>query len=325
MINNDQIALTGGSGHLGACILQMLLNKGKSVQALYRHSKPILNHKNLIWKHGDITKPESLGGIIDNSHAIIHSAGLISIGEKNRNQVYEINVGGTENIIQACLNKKIRLIYISSSTAVQEKPSHEIFNENRAYKTENDFTYSWTKALAEQKVLEAVKKDNLDAIIIRPTAIVGPPDSNPSHFGQTIFDLANNKIPGISTGGYNIIDVRDLSQTIINSISKGKKGEIYLVGGHYTSIRDIAKLANHDKNLPCISLDLLISILPLINLFTKLFSLKWPITKESLKTLKHAPKKVDSSKAIENLGHKIRPTNETINDLIHWFKNENIK
>lgn len=325
MINNDQIALTGGSGHLGACILQMLLNQGKSVQALYHISKPVIEHKNLIWKQGDITKTETLGGIIENSHAIIHSAGLISIGEKNKNQVYEINVGGTENIIQTCLNKKIRLIYISSSTAVQEKPSHEIFDEDRAYKTENDFTYAWTKALAEQKVLEAVKKDNLDAIIIRPTAIVGPPDYNPSHFGQTIWDLANNNIPAISTGGYNIIDIRDLSKTIIHSISKGKKGEVYLVGGHYASLRDIANLANHKRNLPCIPLDLLISILPLINLITKLVPLKWAITKESLKTLKHAPKKVDSSKAIEYLGHNIRPTSETIHDLVYWFKKENIK
>ena len=134
-----------------------------------------------------------------------------------------------------------------------------------------------------------------------------------------------NRDPAISTGGYNIIDVRDLSQTTIRSISKGKKGEVYLVGGHYISIRDIAKLANQTRFLPCISVDFLIVILPLIHLFAKLYPLKWPITKESLMTLKYAPKKVDASKAIENLGHKIRPISETINDLIHWFNKEKIK
>ena len=323
MVNNDRIAVTGGSGHLGACIIQVLLNHGKSVQALYHTYKPLTEHKNLSWVQGNITRPETLEGFIENSQILIHCAGLISVNKKNKNQVYSINVDGTENIIQYCLKYKVRLIYISSSTAVHEKPSNEIFNEKRAYKTEIDFTYAWSKAKAEQNVLKAVKENNLDALIIRPTAIVGPPDFRPSLFGQTIWNLANNKIPAISTGGYNVVDVRDLSQTTIHSISKGKKGEVYLVGGHYISIRDIAKLVNHKKFLPCISVDFLIVLLPLINLFAKLYPLKWPITKESLITLKYAPKKVDSSKAIENLGHKIRPTSETIIDLIHWFKKEN--
>ena len=310
---------------MGACIIQMLLNQSKSVQALYHNYKPLTEHKNLNWVQGDITHIKSLEGFLENSQVLIHCASLISLGKKNKNQVYNINVNGTENIIQSCLRYKVRLIHISSSTAVQEKPSNELFNEDRAYKTAIDFTYTWSKAKAEQNVLRAVKENNLDALIIRPTAIVGPSDFRPSLFGQTIWDLVTNKIPAISTGGYNIIDVRDLSQTTIRSISKGKKGEVYLVGGHYISIRDIAKLTNNKGFLPCIPVDFLIVILPLINLFSKLYPLKWPITKESLIALKYAPKKVDSSKAIKNLEHKIRPTRETIDDLIHWFKKEKIK
>jgi dihydroflavonol-4-reductase len=325
MVNNDQIVVTGGSGHLGASIIQMLLNQGKSVRALYHRFKPEIEHKNLSWIQGNITQSESLEGFVENSHAIIHSAGLISVGEKNKEEVYDTNVGGTENVIQACLNKKIRLIYISSSTAVQEKPSNEIFNEDRAYKTEKDFTYPWTKAVAEQKVLKAVKSSNLDAIIIRPTAIVGPPDFQPSRFGQTIWDMAKGKLPAITTGGYNIIDVRDLSQTIINSITRGKKGEIYLAGGHYISLQQLAQAANPNRNPICISLAWLILLLPILNIYSRIFPLRWTITKESLMTLKHSPKKVDSSKAIENLGHEIRPISETINDLIQWFNKENNK
>jgi len=325
MTYNDQIALTGGTGHLGACIIQILLQQGISVKALYRNPLPAINHPNLTWIQGNITQPESLYKFIDSVSVIIHCAGLISVGEKNKDEVYQINVGGTENVIEACLNKNIRLIYISSSTAVQEKPSDEIFNEDRAYKTEKDFTYAWTKAVAEQKVLEAVKLENLDAMIIRPTAIVGPPDFRPSSFGQTIWDMASGKLPAITTGGYNIVDIRDLSQTIINSISKGKKGEIYLVGGHYSSLIEISKLANPNRNLLCISLNLLLLILPIINIYSRLFPLRWPITKESLMTLKHAPKKVDSSKSIEKLDHEIRPISETIDDLIHWFNKEKNK
>ena len=143
---------------------------------------------------------------------------MISIGNKNHEEVYRVNVAGTDTIINACIQfPTIRLIHISSSNAVKESKGNEIFNEDRPYKKADDFIYPYSKASAEQLVLKAVTAHNLDAIIIRPTSIVGPSDNKPSLLGQTILDLHLNKLPVITTGGYDLVDVRDLSQTIINS------------------------------------------------------------------------------------------------------------
>ncbi len=321
MSKNNLISITGGNGHLGCCLIQMLLQKDYIVNALYYHSKPKINHPNVNWIQGDISKPDSLNELFRNSSVMIHCASLISIGEKNESEVYNVNVHGTEIIIDACLKRKTRMIYISSSTAVKETKEQEVFDENRPYKTENDFFYAWTKALSEKKILAAVKNNNLDAFIIRPTAIVGPPDYKPSYFGRTILDLANNKMPVIVNGGYNLLDVRDLSRTIINSIIKGKQGEVYLVGGTYFRLKQIAKLINPKHRIISFSLDLMIFILP----FIKLFPMRWHITKESLITLKFAPKHINFSKAINNLDHKVRPITETINDLLIWFRKEEKK
>jgi dihydroflavonol-4-reductase len=325
MIENKLIAITGGSGHLGTCLIQMLLKKGDSVKALYRSTIPAIEHSNLTWIKGDIRDLVSVKELIEGSSVLIHGASLISIDGKNKDEVYNINVNGTEKIIESCLHKKINLIYISSSSAVLETKPDQVFNEDRPYKTENDFVYAWTKAVAEQMVLNSVKENNLNAFIIRPTAIVGPPDLKPSHFGQAILDLARSKINFTTSGGYNIVDVRDLSQTIINSIVKGEQGEVYLVGGTYFSLNQIAKLVNPDRKLICLPLGFLIGILPIINMYKKIFSLKWQITRVSLFTLKNAPRKVDMSKAVEKLDHEIRPVTETINDLILWFRNQDNK
>jgi dihydroflavonol-4-reductase len=59
--------------------------------------------------------------------------------------------------------------------------------------------------------------------------------------------------------------------------------------------------------------------MPLINIYQKLFHLKWPITKESLTTLKYAPKNMDISKAIKELNHQPRLVNESITDLLNWL------
>jgi len=325
MSRPNLISITGGGGHLGFCLIDKLLQKGFFVKALYYSYLPNIIHSNLTWVNGNITNAESINNLIENCSTIIHCASMISVGDRNNEVVYDINVNGTKTIIESCLKKNIKLIYISSSTAVKETRKEERFDENRPYKTKNAFIYQWSKALSEQIILEAVKNHNLDAIIIRPTAIIGPPDHKPSRFGQTIADLSNGKLPVITKGGYNMVDVRDLSQTIINSISKGKQGEIYLVGGTYISLRQVSELINPNNRLICIPLQLLIAIFPVINGYNKLFSLRWELTKESLVILKDAPKNVDSSKAIAMLDHKIRPIGETIEDVKQWLSKNNSK
>jgi dihydroflavonol-4-reductase len=269
-----------------------------------------------------VTDQYAVDLLIQNANVIIHCASLISVGNQEKKEIYNINVNGTKYILKACQDKNIRFIYISSSAAVKETIGTAVFDENRPYKTENDFNYDWSKAVSEQLVLEAVKTKNLDAIILRPTAIVGPPDLTPSYFGQTIMDLASLKIPFIISGGYNLVDVRDVSQTIINSIDLGVSGEIYLVGGSYFSLKQILKIVNSDRKYVRFPLDLIILLLPIIKMYQKIFTFKWLITKESLMTLKRAPKKVDSSKAVKYLNHQIRPGSETINNLMEWFKKE---
>ena len=320
MVEEKFISITGGAGHLGSCLITLLLEKNYYVNALYYHSKPTVIHPNLNWIKGDVLKPDTLKELLKNTSVLIHAAGIISIGDKNESEVYQINVKGTEHLIDACLNQNVKMIYISSCAAVIETKKKEVYTENRPYKTKDHFLYDWTKATAEKKVLKAIENFSLAAFIIRPTAIVGPPDHKPSHFGQSIIDMANYKIPFITTGGYNIVDVRDLSQTIINSISLGKQGEIYLVGGNYFTIKQIAEIANPKKYFISIPIPLLIATIPFIKIAKKIFSLAWPITKESLITLKLAPNQMDCYKAKTVLNHSVRPITETIQDLLTWYR-----
>lgn len=318
------ISITGGTGHLGTCLIQLLLANGFQVKALYNRSNPQINHNNLIWIKGDVTDTDCMKNLIQDSHILVHSAAIISIGDKNETLVFNTNVNGTKTAIDVCSKHHTKLVYISSSNAVKETSGSELFDEKLPYKTEHDFLYGYTKALSEQLVLKDVQENKLKGYVIRPTSIIGPPDYVPSHFGQTILDMHFGKIPAITTSGYNLVDVRDLSQTIINSFAQSKNGEVYLVGGNYFSLKEVAYMANSNKKPLVLPLNLLLLFAPLISLFGKLFKIKWPVTKESLLILKHAPKQVDSSKAIRQLNHSIRPTQESIKDLITWYNKRNI-
>ncbi len=322
MKNKKTISVTGGTGHLGINLIKALLEQDYLVKALIRHSSFPFHHPNLAWVIGDLGNQKALSQLTDGSDAIIHCASKISVGEFDHNLVYAVNVKGTQNLLKACLDKPIRFVYISSSTAVEDPLGDEVFDENRPYRSDKSFYYAWTKAQSEKEVLDCVKKNNLDACIIRPTAIVGPKDPGPSRFGRTILDLHLKKLPFITGGGYNMVDVRDLSQTIVNSISRAKKGSIYLTGGQYISLKELAKISHPTKTPFLLSLNLLIKLLPIINLYDRLFKLRWPVNKESLTTLKHAPKRMNCSKASKELGHINRATQNSVEDLIQWF-NEN--
>ena len=81
-------------------------------------------------------------------------------------------------------------------------------------------------------------------------------------------------------------------------------------------------MINPSKIPSLLPINLLLSLLPLISLYEKLFKLRWPVNKESLTTLKYAPKQMDCSKAVKELKHTSRATQNSVEDLIQWF-NEN--
>lgn len=321
MTKPSSIAVTGGTGHLGVNLIKELLHQGFQVRALIRQKSVPFVHDNITWVQGDLENLEALGHLVENCQAIIHAASAISLGEKNQDLVLRVNVTGTQNLLKICEKTPIRFIYISSSTVAIDPVNDEVFDEKRPYRTDKTFFYAWTKALAEQNVLESIKTKDLDACILRPTAIIGAQDLSPSPFGKTILDMHKGQLPFITDGGYNLVDVRDLTATIISSISKAQKGQIYLLGGLYVSLKDLAKMANKGKIPMVLPINLLLTLLPVIKIYDKLFPLQWPISKESLTTLKNAPKNMDCSKAINDLGHKNRSVQETVDQLIKWFNN----
>jgi len=152
---NEQVAVTGGSGHLGTCLIQKLLEQEHRVKALHLSAVPTLEHTNLKWFQGDITNVDTIQNLLRDCKTVIHCAALISIGDQDESEVYRVNIDGTQNVVNACVkDKSIRMIHISSSHAVEERPEDEIFAEERPYKKPDDFPYSWSKSKAEQLVLD---------------------------------------------------------------------------------------------------------------------------------------------------------------------------
>lgn len=321
------IAITGGSGHIGTALIQLLMDRQYTVRALYHTSKPTLQNNNLTWVQGDLNNSTVLNQLIQDAQVVVHCAAMVSIDDNSPDELFKINVNGTLSVINACLrNPNTRLIHISSSSVSDYKSGSNLMDETLSYKNEMDNSYEASKIKAEKAILTAVKEHGLNALILRPTAVVGPPDNQPSLLGQTILDLSNGAIPVITTGGYDMIDVRDLTQTIANSFTLGKNGQIYLLSGSYCSIKKLAQLANPKKNITTISTRFLLIFYPFIKLYLKITNSNLPLTRKSLRTLQESPENMSSIKAAKELNHNYRNIEHTVSDLLNWFdqnKNKN--
>lgn len=317
------IAITGASGHLGSVLItELLKNDIWQIRAQFNSQRPPLDNSNISWIQGGM-EPHEIEKLIGNATIVIHCAAVISITGDKDGRVYKTNVVGTQNVIDVCVSKNIqRLIHVSSTHALQEVPLDTVFDENRPYKTKADFAYDYTKAKAEQLIIEAVEKQNLNAIIVRPSSMLGPVDFKPSLLGQAISDIAKRKVPAMVKGGYDFVDIRDVAKSIVVSIDKGVKGESYNLTGKYYAIKDLAAITADIAKVKAPKIvmpDWIIQMsIPFITLQAKITKKTPKFTKESIFVLKHGHPNMSNEKAKNVLGHESRPLKTSIKDLLNW-------
>lgn len=310
--------LTGATGHLGSALIPELLERGHRVFALQNRSTLNLKHPRLEWIKTDLFGLRKQKEVLKKCSVLIHAAGLIAIGQKNRAELIRVNVDGTQAMIDVCLKNDLRMVHVSSSTATKAQGANGRLDVNSPWCKEEDFLYGWTKAQAELCIRQAIQDRGLKAVILRPTALIGPPDLGPSRFGQMIFDLKFGRLSMVTTGGYDLLDIRDFCATLIRAMDMKKTNKTYLVGGRFCSLETLYRLLNANRKPKVISAELLFKLLPLLDLLQKIKAFPWPVNKESLKTLLDSPREIHQQETFEELGHEIRALEQTLKDLILW-------
>jgi dihydroflavonol-4-reductase len=327
---NGVIVVTGASGHIGNVVCRLLLDKGYRVRALYMSSKESLAGLPVDFFRCDILNPGDLDELMQDSDAVIHCAAQISIHGDPDGMVFKTNVEGTRNVLKAAqINRVRRLIHISSVHAVEELPHDVPFDESRPYKTNSAPAYEYSKAVAEQLVLEAGKQGAMEVVILRPGSVLGAFDFKPSEIGKALLDFYQEKIPALPPGGYDFADVRDVARTIVNAVEKGRNCEVYNITGKYHSMHAFARLIHEvtGKKVPSVVLpySFLRFCLPFISLYGRITGTPPLFTRQSIDVLKHGHPAMDHSKASDELGHSCRPLSESLRDFYNWNKGETVQ
>jgi len=312
------IVVTGASGHLGANLVRALLKRGDRVRVLVRRDRRAIEDLAVETVRGDILDPDSLLRAFAGAASVYHAAGSISITGDPHGDVYRTNVIGTRNVVEACLNRGAgRLVHFSSVHALCAGSGGDIIDENRAPAvTGREAAYDRSKALGEKEIREGIKR-GLSAVIIKPTAIIGPHDYKPSRVGQFLLALCRNRIPALLDGGYDWVDARDVAQLAMAAGRAGGSGESYLASGRWAHLRDIARMAG--KVRPVLPLWLGRAAAPLARPCSRVTGSRPLFTPEAIRALRRR-QRVCHDKAARELGYRPRPLEESVRETLAWFR-----
>ena len=194
--------VTGAAGHVGANLVRALLAQGRPTRALVHVDRKSVEGLDVEVIEGNICDLEFLVDAFEGADVVYHLAAHISILKDEWPLLESVNVIGTKNVVKACLRCGVRrLVHFSTiHTMTQALTEIPVGESHPLVEFQHYPPYDRSKAAAEKEVRKGIEK-GLDAIIISPTAIIGPHDYRPSHFGEALLRLANGKLPPWSAAG----------------------------------------------------------------------------------------------------------------------------
>lgn len=320
------ITIVGATGHLGNTLIRELVKEGERIRAVvppFEDNTPLKN-LDIEIVEGDVRNINSLLKAFEGAEIVYHMAGIVAISPGKRDLMTQVNVIGTQNVVNACLKTGVkRLVYTSSIHAIAEPPKDTVIDESFPFdpkKVQGD--YAKSKALATLEVLKGVE-EGLDAVILCPTGIIGPYDYKISEMGQLILDFMNKNLKTYVDGAYDFVDVRDVAKGHILAAKKGRKKESYILSGERITVYALLKILEELTNIKApsfkIPYTLATAIAPLTPIYYSITRKKPLFTSYSIKVL-GSNSLISSKKAKEELGYTTRPLKESIKDTILWFK-----
>ena len=230
-----KILITGGTGFLGSYIIKQLVEKNYAVRAIRRGNKlPTWISKEITdkveWVEGDILDVVALQDAMESVDTVIHSAAIVSFLRKDREQMYQVNVEGTANVVNMALEKNVsRLVHISSVAALGRTAGGGHVNEEKKWEESKVNThYAKSKFKAELHVWRGVS-EGLDAVILNPSTILGFGDWHSSSCAifKQVYEGFNWYTPGIN----GFVDVEDVAKAVIHCMESDISEQRFIING----------------------------------------------------------------------------------------------
>jgi nucleoside-diphosphate-sugar epimerase len=327
------ILVTGGTGLLGSHLLVELTKSNDRIRAIYRNEERIKSveklfyyylgdnyldfWKKIVWVSADILDVESLKLAFEGIDTVYHSAGFVSFASRDFRMCIKINREGTANVVNACLNFKVKKLgYVSSTAAIGGNEGALITEKDKWENGPLTSGYSVSKYSAEKEVWRGIE-EGLKAVIINPCVILGP--GNWDETSLTIFKNVSKGMKYYPTGSNATVDARDVASCLVKLVNGSFSNDRFLCIGTNQSIQQlISEIALQAKaKVPStpISKKWLVFISRISSPFYRLIGKKSPLSKDTINSA-YKSLKYDNSKIIQAITHDFYSLQETVRNTL---------
>jgi UDP-glucose 4-epimerase len=254
-LTNERVVVTGGAGFVGSNVVRRLLKSGASVVVLddfYTGSDSNLprSHPKLEVVRGSVTDVELVREVVKGATVVIHEAARnIMVSTRNPREDYEVNIGGTLNVLLAVRETTVRRTVYASSASIYGNPRYLPINEDDA--TNVLSPYSVSKYAGENYCKVFYENYGLSTAVVRYSNVYGTaqhPD-NPycgviAKFFDSVMSDQSPKIhgDGEQTRDYTYVD-DVVEATLLAAFSAKAEGQIYNVGtGRETTVNKLVQM-----------------------------------------------------------------------------------
>src|SRR5437773_6765431 len=317
--------VTGAAGFLGGHVARQLVVRGDDVRVLLRTSSTnrAIADLSLEYVTGDLRDPASLDRAMNGVRRVFHVAADYRLWAHRPKEIYESNVTGTKNVLEAAKRAGVEQFIYTSTVATVAVDRPQLPNEaTESQLGEMVGHYKRSKWLAEKEALNAAKR-GLPLIVVMPTTPVGPGDWKPTPTGKIILDFLNGKMPGYVETGLNFVGVEDCATGHLLAAEKGKVGERYLLGAENLTLKQLLDTLSRITGLSAPKLKiphgLALGVAYANTLFSRLIGREPGIPVEGVKIARHMMF-VDCSRAQRELGFKAGPVAGALERAVRWYE-----
>lgn len=333
MTQQNLVLVSGANGHLGNNLVRLFISKGYQVRASVRNIKNTKPFDGLDCKvvQADITDKPSMAYALRGVETFYAVGAVFKLWAKNpQKEIYDVNMDGCKNMIEAAAEAGVkRIVYVSSIAALDYTKGTPI-DEGSGYNPDRRDMYYNSKNDGERLAFELAEKLNIELVAVLPSAMIGGIIADRlSNSNEILKAILNDKLPIETKITLNWIDVNDVAEGCILAATKGRSGERYILANEKCmTITESIKLAN--ELLPELKLKQPIPVPKFILfLFGALLGLRAKITgKAPAMTTKEVNmfygliQDFDISKARKELGFNPKPSKQALKSALSYMWEE---